>query len=99
VTKAHGAGRHRGGFLGRVFLVLLVLLLLYLFLPFGSQRAVLLGSDARADEVSRSDTIVLVEACGGLLAVPRDTLVDLLGGEYRHRPAGVRDDGGVALAL
>src|SRR5215216_3030718 len=79
VTKDYGAGRRRGGFLGRAFLVLFVLLLLYLFLPFGSQRAVLLGSDARANEVSRSDTIMIAKAGGGLLAVPRDTLVETPG--------------------
>jgi polyisoprenyl-teichoic acid--peptidoglycan teichoic acid transferase len=60
-------------------LALLVLLILYLFLPLGSQRVVLLGSDARADEVSRSDTIVIASAGGGLLAVPRDTLVEVPG--------------------
>ncbi len=76
VTKVYGTGG-RGGFLGRVFLVLLVLLLLYLFVSFGSQRAVLLGSDARADEFSRSDTIMIAKAGGGLLAVPRDTLVEI----------------------
>jgi LCP family protein required for cell wall assembly len=79
VRKLYGTGRRRGGFLGRAFLVLFVLLLLYLFLPFGSQRAVLLGSDARAGEVSRSDTIMIARAGGGLLAVPRDTLVEIPG--------------------
>ena len=61
--------------------VLLTLLagLTYLLLPVGSQRAVLLGSDARAEEPSRSDTIVVAEAGGGLLAVPRDTLVEIPG--------------------
>jgi LCP family protein required for cell wall assembly len=80
-TKVYGTGR-QGGFLRGVFLVLfalLVLLLLYLFLPFGSQRVVLLGSDARAGEGSRSDTIMVVKAGGGLLAVPRDTLVEIPG--------------------
>ena len=62
MTKSYGAGRRLDGFLGRAFLVLFVLLLLlYLFLPFGSQRAVLLGSDARADEVSLSDTIMILK--------------------------------------
>lgn len=64
-----------------VFLVLLalfVLLLLYLYLPFGTGRAVLLGSDARAGEASRSDTI-MVAGTGGLLAVPRDMLVEIPG--------------------
>jgi len=72
----------RGGILRPVFLILLllfVLLLVYLFLPFGGQRAVLLGSDARGGEVSRSDTIVVTKAGGGMLAVPRDTLVDIPG--------------------
>jgi polyisoprenyl-teichoic acid--peptidoglycan teichoic acid transferase len=53
---------------------LLVLLILYLFLPLGSQRVVLLGSDARADEASRSDTIVIG---GPELAV--DTLENFTG--------------------
>ncbi|MDP8952594.1 MAG: LCP family protein [Actinomycetota bacterium] len=79
VRKLYGTGRRRGGFLGRALLVLFVLLLLYLFLPFGSQRAVLLGSDARAGEISRSDTIMVARAGGGLLAVPRDTLVEIPG--------------------
>src|ERR671921_47352 len=72
----------RGGLLRSLFLVLLVLfvlLLLYLFVPFGTGRAVLLGSDARAEEVSRADTIMLAKANGGLLAVPRDTLVEIPG--------------------
>ena len=60
-------------------LVLFVLLLLYLFVPFGTGRAVLLGSDARAEEVSRADTIMLAKANGGLLAVPRDTLAEIPG--------------------
>ena len=57
MTKSYEAGRRLDGFLGRAFLVLFVLLLLYLCLQLGSQRAVLLGSDARADEVPRSDAI------------------------------------------
>ena len=61
MTKSYEAGRRLDGFLGRAFLVLFVLLLLYLFLPFGSQRAVLLGSDAWADEVSRSHTIMILK--------------------------------------
>src|SRR5918993_4968766 len=72
----------RGGLLQSLFLVLLVLfvlLLLYLFVPFGTGRAVLLGSDARAEEMSRADTIMLAKANGGLLAVPRDTLVEIPG--------------------
>jgi LCP family protein required for cell wall assembly len=58
---------------------LLLLGLAYLFLPFGGQRVVLLGSDARAGEPSRADTIVVAEAGGGMLAVPRDTLVKIPG--------------------
>ena len=79
-TKVYGSER-RGGLLRGVFLVLLalfVLLLLYLFLPFGTGRAVILGSDARVGESSRSDTI-MVAGTGGLLAVPRDTLVEVPG--------------------
>jgi LCP family protein required for cell wall assembly len=75
-------GKRRGGLLGPVLLVLLVffvLLLVYLVVPLGGQRVVLLGSDARGDEVSRSDTIVVTKAGGGMLAVPRDTLVDIPG--------------------
>jgi polyisoprenyl-teichoic acid--peptidoglycan teichoic acid transferase len=62
-----------------ILLVILALLLLYLIVPFGGQRVVLLGSDARAGEASRSDTIVVAKAGGGMLAVPRDTLVDIPG--------------------
>ena len=79
-TKVYRSER-RGGLLRGLFLVLLVLvvlLLLYLFLPFGTGRAVLLGSDARADAPSRSDTI-MIAGVGGLLAVPRDTLVEMPG--------------------
>ena len=88
VMKVYRAGRvdrdggRRGGILRPVLLVLLVifvLLFVYLVVPFGGQRVVLLGSDARADEVSRSDTIVVTKAGGGMLAVPRDTLVDIPG--------------------
>jgi LCP family protein required for cell wall assembly len=60
-------------------LALFVLGLAYLFLPFGEQRVVLLGSDARAGEAARSDTIVVAKAGGGMLAVPRDTLVEIPG--------------------
>src|ERR671911_1664250 len=79
-TKTYGS-EQRGGLWRGAFLVLLalfVLLLLYLFLPFGTGRAVILGSDARAGEPSRSDTI-MVAGTGGLLAVPRDTLVEIPG--------------------
>ncbi len=83
VFKAGGVeGGRRGGALRPVLLValiLIVLLLVYLLVPFGGQRAVLLGSDARAGEASRSDTIVVTKAGGGMLAVPRDTLVDIPG--------------------
>jgi LCP family protein required for cell wall assembly len=75
-------GRRLGEVLRALFLVLVVLFVLmlaYLFLPFGSQRVVLLGSDARAEEVSRSDTIVVAKAGEGMLAVPRDTLVEIPG--------------------
>lgn len=75
-------GRRRGGWFRRILLVLFLIviaLLLYVFVPFGSQRAVLLGSDARAEEASRSDTIVVTKAGGGVLAVPRDTLVQIPG--------------------
>jgi polyisoprenyl-teichoic acid--peptidoglycan teichoic acid transferase len=77
----YGGGR-RGGILRTFLLVGLALFILglaYLFLPFGGQRAVLLGSDARAGEASRSDTIVVAKASGGMLAVPRDTLVEIPG--------------------
>jgi polyisoprenyl-teichoic acid--peptidoglycan teichoic acid transferase len=85
--KVHKAGRgpgetRRGGVLRPLFLILLALLVLglaYLLLPFGGQRVVLLGSDASADGVSRSDTIVVAKAGGGMLAVPRDTLVEIPG--------------------
>ena len=75
-------GKRRGGVLRPVLLILLALLaltLVYLIVPFGGQRAVLLGSDARAGGPSRSDTIVVTKAGGGMLAVPRDTLVDIPG--------------------
>jgi LCP family protein required for cell wall assembly len=71
-----------GGAVRTFFLVLLALLVLgfaYLFLSAGEQRVVLLGSDARAGEASRSDTIVVAKAGGGMLAVPRDTLVEIPG--------------------
>jgi LCP family protein required for cell wall assembly len=74
--------RRRGGLLRTVLLVLLLLLiaiLAYLLLPFGGQRVALLGSDASAGGVSRSDTIVVAKAGGGMVAVPRDTLVDIPG--------------------
>ncbi|HJQ29127.1 MAG TPA: LCP family protein [Rubrobacter sp.] len=75
-------GERRGGVLRAVLLILLVLsvlALVYVLVPFGGQRAVLLGSDARDGEASRSDTIVVTKAGGGMLAVPRDTLVDIPG--------------------
>jgi polyisoprenyl-teichoic acid--peptidoglycan teichoic acid transferase len=75
-------GGRQGGVLRAFLLVLLilfVLMLAYLFLPFGAQRVVFLGSDARAGEASRSDTIVVAKAGEGMLAVPRDTLVEIPG--------------------
>jgi len=75
-------GGRRGGFLRPALLVLLIIFALvpaYLFLPFGTQRALLLGSDASAGGASRADTIVVTKAGGGMLAVPRDTLVDIPG--------------------
>ncbi len=86
--KVYRAGRHspdrkgRGRVLRPILLILFILFalaLVYLILPFGGQRVVLLGSDARAGEASRSDTIVITKAGGGMLAVPRDTLVDIPG--------------------
>ncbi len=80
MVKVYGSER-RGGLLRGASLVLLalfILLLLYLFLPLGAGRAVILGSDARAGEASRSDTI-MVAGTNGLLAVPRDTLVEVPG--------------------
>src|ERR687893_124345 len=75
-------GKRRGRVLRPLLLILLVLsalVLVYLIVPFGGQRVVLLGSDARAGEASRSDTIVVAKAGGGMLAVPRDTLVEIPG--------------------
>ena len=85
--KVFKAGRQpdekrRRGLLRPILLVLLVLFLLVLallVLPIGTQRAVLLGSDASAGGASRSDTIVVTKAGGGMLAVPRDTLVEIPG--------------------
>lgn len=73
--------RHRRKLLSTALLALVAVLLVYLFLPFGTQRVVLLGSDARADEASRSDTILVTAAGGhdGMLAVPRDTLLTVPG--------------------
>ncbi len=83
VFKAgRGVGGKRRGVLRLVLLAALLLpllLLVYLVLPFGQQRAVFLGSDARAGEASRADTIVVTKAGGGMLAVPRDTLVGIPG--------------------
>src|SRR5918997_7117376 len=80
--RVDDGGRRQGGLLRPALLVLLalfVLMLIYLLVPIGGQRVVLLGSDARGDEVSRSDTIVVTRAGRGMLAVPRDTLVDIPG--------------------
>lgn len=83
--RGRGYGRYRRRRRGSPILLVLFLLFLlglaYLFLPIGTQRAVLLGSDARADEAARSDTI-MVAATGwdnGMLSVPRDTLVPIPG--------------------
>jgi LCP family protein required for cell wall assembly len=99
-TKDYRPQRQSGfsrGFL-LVLFALFVLMLLYLLLPFGSQRAVLLGSDARAGEGSRSDTIMVAKAGGGLLAVPRDTLVQIPGiGEDKINAAFA--NGGPPLAV
>lgn len=51
----------------------------YLLLPVGSRRAVLLGSDVRVEEPSRSDTIVITKTGGGTLAIPRGTLTAIPG--------------------
>jgi polyisoprenyl-teichoic acid--peptidoglycan teichoic acid transferase len=80
--EAGRGGGRRSGILRPILLVMLALFILgiaYLLLPFEGQRAVLLGSDARAGEASRSDTIVVAKAGGGMLAVPRDTLVGIPG--------------------
>ena len=99
-TKVYRPER-RGGLLRGAFFVLLalfVVLLLYLFLPLGGERVVLLGSDARAGEGSRSDTIMVAKAGGGLLAVPRDTLVEIPGvGEDKINAAFA--NGGPELAV
>lgn len=84
--------------LGAVLLALLLLGAVYVLVPFGGPRVVLLGSDARADEVSRSDTIVVAKAGGGMLAVPRDTLVEIPGvGEDKINAAFA--NGGPELAV
>lgn len=82
--KVYKADRPRGGVLRSLFWILAVLVLLivaYLILPFGVQRAVLLGSDARADEASRSDTILITAVGTGrgaaMLSIPRDTLLQI----------------------
>jgi LCP family protein required for cell wall assembly len=83
-APGRGDGRRLGplrvvGVAALGLLALAAVLLAYLSVPFGGQRAVLLGSDARGAEVSRADTIVVAKAGGGLLAVPRDTLVEIPG--------------------
>jgi LCP family protein required for cell wall assembly len=77
--KLEKPGKQRRVLYGRILLALLIVALVYLLVPIGSQRAVLLGSDARAGEASRSDTILIAEAGGGMLSVPRDTLVRIPG--------------------
>jgi LCP family protein required for cell wall assembly len=94
-------GKRRGGLLRPILLVLLVLfflLPLYLLVPFGGQRVVFLGSDARGDEVSRSDTIVVTKAGGGMLAVPRDTLV-YIPGVGKDKINAAYADGGPELTV
>lgn len=71
MAPGRAEGARRAGLLRPALLVLLA----YLFLPFWTQRALLLGSDASAGGASRSDTIVVTKAGWGMLAVPRDTLV------------------------
>jgi len=60
-----------------------VLLLAWVLLPIGppvgAQRVAVLGSDARAEEASRSDSVMVSKPGGGILAVPRDTLVEVPG--------------------
>ena len=81
--RGPGSDKRRRGWLLRtglaILLLSLVAVLAYLLLPFGGQRVALLGSDASADGVSRSDTIVVARAGGGMVAVPRDTLVEIPG--------------------
>ena len=81
--RGPGSDKRRRGWLLRtglaILLLSLVAVLAYLLLPFGGQRVALLGSDASADGVSRSDTIVVAKAGGGMVAVPRDTLVEIPG--------------------
>lgn len=71
----------RGRIVSTILLALIALLVVYLLFPLGTQRVVLLGSDARAEEASRSDTILVTAAGGndGMLAVPRDTLLEIPG--------------------
>ena len=64
-----------------LFVVLPVLLLfLYMFVPW-TQRVVLLGSDQRTTEASRSDTIMVAAEgdASGMLSVPRDSRVEIPG--------------------
>src|ERR671915_1008256 len=81
--RGPASDKRRRGWLLRtglaILLLSLVLVLAYLLVPFGGQRVALLGSDASADGVSRSDTIVVARAGGGMVAVPRDTLVEIPG--------------------
>jgi polyisoprenyl-teichoic acid--peptidoglycan teichoic acid transferase len=81
--RGPGSDKRRRGWLLRtglaILLLSLVAVLAYLLLPFGGQRVALLGSDASADGVSRSDTIVVAKAGRGMVAVPRDTLVEIPG--------------------
>ncbi len=58
----------------------ILLLFLYMFVPW-TQRVVLLGSDQRTTETSRSDTIMVAAEGGasGMLSVPRDSRVEIPG--------------------
>ncbi len=63
-----------------IVFVLLFILLAYLLVPIGGQRVVLLGSDTRGGNgPARTDTIVVARATGGMLSVPRDSLVKISG--------------------
>lgn len=62
-------------------IVSIVLLFLgYLLVPIGDQRVLLLGSDTRGNGApARTDTMVVFRATGGMLSIPRDSLVKIEG--------------------
>ena len=62
-----------------IVFVLLVVLLGYFLIPVGGQRVLLLGSDSRGSGPARTDTIVVFRATGGMLSIPRDSLVKIEG--------------------